>query len=69
MILGEKMVSVPTEQRHLISPRGALFALLLEMAKSLSHLFISYNELHPDFLLNKPGSEIAPFISLKRCCN
>lgn len=69
MTLGEKFVLIPTEKRHLISPHGALFALVLEMAKSLSHLFISYNELHPGFFLNKPGSEIALFISLKRCCN
>lgn len=67
--LCEQFVSIPTEKRHLISAHGASFALVLEMAKSLSHLFISYNELHPGFLLNKPASEIALFISLKRCCN
>lgn len=67
--LCEKFESIPTEKRHLISAHGASFALALEMAKSLSHLFISYNELHPGFLLNKPASEIALFISLKRCCN
>lgn len=67
--LCEKFVLIPTEKRHLISAHGASFALVLEMAKSLSHLFISYNELHPGFLLNKPALEIALFISLKRCHN
>lgn len=67
--LCEGFLSIPTEKRHLISAPGASFALVLEMAKSLSHLFISYNELHPGFPLNKPASEIALFISLKRCCN
>lgn len=64
--LCEKFISIPTEKRHLISTHGDFFALVLEMAKSLSHLFISYNELHPGFLLNKPASEIALFISLRR---
>lgn len=67
--LCEKFESIPTEKRHLISAHGASFALVLETAKSLSHLFISYNELHLSFLLNKPASEIALFISLRRCCN
>lgn len=67
--LCEKFVSIPTEKRHLISAHGASFALVLEMAKSLSHVFISYNELHPGILLNKPASEIALFITLRRCCN
>lgn len=62
--LCETFVSIQTRKRHLISPHGAPFAPVLEIAKSLSHLFISYNELHPGFLLNKPASEIALFISL-----
>lgn len=69
MTSGERFVLIPAEKWHLISPHGALFALVLETAKSLSHLFISYNELHPGFLLNKPASEIAFFISHKRFCN
>lgn len=67
--LCENFVSIPAEKRHLIPVHGASIGLVLEMAKSLFHLFISYNELHPGFLLNKPASEIALFISLKRCCN
>ena len=67
--LCEKFVSIPTEKRHLISAHGASFALVSEMAKSLSHVFISYNELHPGILLNKPASEIALFITPRRCCN
>lgn len=67
--LCEKFVSIPAEKRHLISAHGASFALVLEMAKSLSHVFISYNELHPGILLNKSASEIALFITPRRCCN
>lgn len=73
MTLCEKLVSIPTEKRHLISSHGDSFALVLEMTKSLSHLFISYNELavsvHHGFLLNNPALEIALFMSLKRCCS